>query len=46
MTGVLDACGGVSSDRLRRRLRAFETAAVRADARCVRDVIERIRETT
>ncbi|MFD8622646.1 hypothetical protein ACFV4E_01930 [Streptomyces hygroscopicus] len=45
MTGVLDACGGVSSDRLRRRLRAFETAAVRADARCVRDVIERIRET-
>ncbi|MEU5608109.1 hypothetical protein ACI2L4_01175 [Streptomyces sparsogenes] len=46
MAGVLDACGGVSSDRLRRRLRSFGEAAVRLDAAPARDVIERIRETT
>ncbi|MFI0821864.1 hypothetical protein ACH4TX_42500 [Streptomyces sp. NPDC021098] len=46
MTGVLDACGGVSSARLRRRLRAFERSAVSVDAPAARDVIERIREAT
>ncbi|MEU5030021.1 hypothetical protein [Streptomyces milbemycinicus] len=46
MMGVLDACGGVSSDRLRRRLQAFGEAAVHVDATSARDVIERIRETT
>lgn len=46
MTGVLDACGGVSSARLRRRLHAFERAAIRIDAHKTRDAVERIRETT
>ncbi|WP_244409333.1 hypothetical protein [Streptomyces albofaciens] len=46
MTGVLDACGGVSSVRLRRRLRTFEQAAVRLGAPVARDAVERIREMT
>jgi transcriptional regulator with XRE-family HTH domain len=46
MTRVLDACGDVSSMRLRRRLRTFEQATVRIDAPVVRDAVERIRETT
>ncbi|MFF7650684.1 hypothetical protein ACFZCY_12640 [Streptomyces sp. NPDC007983] len=46
MTGVLDACGGVSSARLRRRLPAFERSAVSVGAPAARDVIERIREAT
>ncbi|MGW2326673.1 hypothetical protein ACWC5C_12990 [Streptomyces sp. NPDC001700] len=46
MTGVLDACGGVSSARLRSRLRDFGRSAVRVDAPAARDVVERIREAT
>ncbi|MCK7626255.1 hypothetical protein MUU72_24660 [Streptomyces sp. RS10V-4] len=46
MTRVLAACGGVSSARLRRRLHAFEQAAVRFEASSARDAVERIRETT
>ncbi|RNG32171.1 hypothetical protein [Streptomyces botrytidirepellens] len=46
MTGVLDACGGVSSARLRRRLRAFERAAVSVDAPAAREVIDRIHTAT
>ncbi|MEU0842932.1 hypothetical protein ABZ370_26110 [Streptomyces sp. NPDC005962] len=46
MMGVLDACGGVSSARLRGRLRDFGRSAVRADAPAARDVVERIREAT
>lgn len=46
ITGVLDGCGGVSSTRLRRRLRTFEQTAVRINAPAARDAVERIRETT
>ncbi|GAA1224264.1 hypothetical protein [Streptomyces rhizosphaericus] len=46
MMGVLDACNGVSSEKLRRRLHAFERIAVRADVPAARDTVERIRETT
>ncbi|MFD8511050.1 hypothetical protein ACFV27_08050 [Streptomyces antimycoticus] len=45
MMGVLDACDGVSSEKLRRRLHAFERSAVRAAVPAARDTVERIRET-
>ncbi|MFJ6568669.1 hypothetical protein ACIQNU_14685 [Streptomyces sp. NPDC091292] len=43
MTGVLRACGGVSSARLRHRLSAFEYAAKAIDHPAAREAVDRVR---
>ncbi|MFE9662487.1 hypothetical protein [Streptomyces sp. NPDC005955] len=44
VTGVLRACGGVSSVRLRRRLGTFERAVMTIDSPAAREAVDRIRE--